>query len=161
MYSINNTDKKVEIIFENGEVYMELHSSTGFVKLTPSRYSKFMMSKEEIFKNLKTVNENGFSDYSLHLGGNVFVSVSNVKQSLEILQWKFTGDNNELLPSENGVDLILTEFEKLLEIFENVEIIYPIFQLSLPCDTYHANQIHFFTCPECFPTPDGFDENLW
>lgn len=113
MFQIDENEKRVQVLTENGDILIKLHSTTGSVKITPPRFVIFMINKDQLIDKLKSISGNVSYSYQLHLGANVFASLEYPKEYIEIRQWKFEDHNKLLSPTCNGINLSMIELERL------------------------------------------------
>ena len=92
------------------------------------------------------------STLSIHLGGNVFISINAGYQCVNIRQ--FENNGNCIFPTKDGIALRFTEWNTMIENMALINQNIPYFDTVFPCymDLDHCNQLGFLRCPECNPT---------
>lgn len=89
---------------------------------------------------------------SIHLGGNVFISINAGYQCVNIRQ--FENNGNCIFPTKDGIALRFKEWNMIIEKMAQINQNIPHFDTVLPCymELDHYNQLGFLRCPECNPT---------
>lgn len=88
----------------------------------------------------------------LHIGGNVYVSISNEWPMVDIRQFWLPPNGADVSPTRKGVNLKFYQYEKLkdakISVPEDVEICY--------AQSDHQNQLGAINCLECNP-----NQKMW
>ena len=91
------------------------------------------------------------SDYSLHLGGNVYCTVKKSNPCVDIRQyWK---PEENVVPRKKRLCLRPGEYRRLKEVIPNIGAAVPELGSVVPCQfqSDHANQLGYLGCSECNP----------
>lgn len=134
--------------------------------MTLSRWRILCDSLEIIDKNLEDVKKDKDVDYRLHLGGNVYVSVTSPYRCINIRKFYFMRNvksgKKTLYPTREGVSLRFPEWAKLKNNLSEINFHLPVeLDSVVPCYARqdHSNQMAMLECMECNPSGDIDNDN--
>lgn len=134
--------------------------------MTLSRWRILCDSIEIIDKNLEDVKKDKDVDYRLHLGGNVYVSVTSPYRCINIRKFYFMRNvksgKKTLYPTREGVSLRFPEWAKLKNNLCEINFHLPVeLDSVVPCYARqdHSNQMAMLECMECNPSGDIDNDN--
>ena len=95
-------------------------------------------------------------DLKLHLGGNVYVSVSSKFPLVDIRQFWLPEQETQIKASRKGISLRSSEWEELKQVQPLIEAAIPEISTTIPClmRDDHMNQLGMLACREC--NPNGY-----
>jgi hypothetical protein len=122
-----------------------------FISLSLPRFAKLMASREEIDSMVSATKTNPRVDYSKHVGGNIFVSITSKYHTVDIRQ--FTCEDSQFKATRVGVALHFAEWYFLKQTYKYVVQEIPELQDIKLCSEIHNTEKteDAFECAECFP----------
>lgn len=148
-------DKKLSIIEQGSEVFIELEVEDAVhkcVSMDRGKWKYFCDHLEKIklaVKNYLIRAREG--TYALHLGKNLFVTVTHGVPCIDFRKWYLPKDGGFLKPSLNGVALKLDEFEALVETLIDINDDIPYLDSVIPCQYSHQNELNCQHCTQSAP----------
>ena len=125
------------------------------ISLNLSRWLILGQTIKEIDQALADIKGGTSVSYMDHLGGNVYVTISNTFPIVNIRQWYVCPKSDTLKPGNKGIALSPYQWSKLKDVIAILPEEYvPELKTAKPCyaSDDHANQEGYFNCPECRPS---------
>jgi len=91
------------------------------------------------------------TNYSSHIGGNVFVGVRADSVCVDIRQYWIPPNQTDLVPCRKGICLRPGEYSKLKDTACVLGDFLPELNTCIPCIYHHQNQMSMLECAECSP----------
>lgn len=91
--------------------------------------------------------------FQVHLGGGFYVSVTSGFDCVDLREFYFNKNKGSPCPSMKGIALRIVEWEKLKQVFFEINKNFPTLSTTQPCSdgTDHYNQESALSCHECHP----------
>ena len=127
------------------------------ISLTLSRWLILCGNETEIDQALSAIGRGEKTNLMHHLGGHVYVTLSNRYPIVDIRQWYLTKED-ELKPGRKGIALAPYQWRKLKDVMALLPNSYlPELKTTVPCyaSLDHSNQEGYLNCPEC--RPNGYN----
>ena len=129
------------------------------VSLPSLRWVSLVYMAPAVADAIKKVKEKGREvNFELHIGGNVYITVTSPYWLVDIRQ-RFVDSEGNLRPTRRGIKLRFAEWKALTETFEEVKDAAPEVGVITPCylGVDHQNQLGYLSCPEC--SPKGYSQD--
>ena len=129
------------------------------IALTPGRWKLLTMYTEQIDEAMQSFLDDRPTALSLHLGGNVYLTLKTGYPCVDIRQFYMAEGETEIRATKRGIALKFAEYEKLKTCIEDLKTYIPELEDVIPCcfSSYHSNQLTWYACPECCPNQMGQD----
>ena len=124
------------------------------IGLTLRRWNELKLALPHILENVgkyDSGNEDVF--YRHHLGGNVYVSITQGFPRVDLRKFWIPEGASDVCPTRKGISLGFQEFKALVETVPVVDGYVPELHAVVPCwsEDDHQNQIGALRCQECNP----------
>jgi hypothetical protein len=126
------------------------------VCLTPMRFAALVDFLDDADKAYEFVSTRQGEWRTVHVGGQLFISVTNGYGCINV-RYFYKADDGKVLPTKQGVSLALPVWRELKKWAVELKERDPILKLAERCgwgDLMHQNQTGFVECGECNPFYD-------
>ena len=168
LFHIGNT-RYVKGTFWNNEWNIHVRqyewSSAGILFPTKMGIALSLLQWVELLCNLTTI-EQTLKDFQegktvklfMHLGSNVYLSVTNSYRVVDIRKWWIPDNEDELKPTRKGIALTFQEWQSLVNICNQLAEEIPEIKQTIPCSfgTDHSNLLSAMQCRNCCPNEEYF-----
>ncbi len=121
------------------------------ISLTLQRFDLLRCAIPDIDQALADVKANKAVNFRFHLGGNVYVSVSNGYSCVDVRQFWIPPNEDELTATRKGIALKLFEWERFKSAAKAVDAFVPELISYDPCFLQLDHSTEEGTCKECNP----------
>jgi len=117
------------------------------------RWATFRSHLDEIDRNVELLKAHQPVEYSQHIGGKYYVTISTGIKCVNIRRYFLPPNSTKEQPTRSGIALRLDEWEVLKSKIDKLHQHIPELKAARPCyDTNdHANQLGYLSCRECNP----------
>ena len=123
---------------------------TCFVK---ARWATFVKYLDEIDEAVRLLKDQKSVDYSQHLGGILYVTVSTGVKCINIRKFYLPPHCKKEMPTRTGISLRIGEWDTLLDKINELHQQFPELKTAKPCfaQDNHLSPSVYNKCAECNP----------
>lgn len=156
-YSISS-NRRVIVDKKDGEFYVtieEIGSETKSITLPAKRWAALVAAESNIDHAVSSLQAKQYVKYNHHLGGGMFVSVTTGFLCVDLRSFYYNKAKASPAPTKRGIALILTQWEQLKEINQQIIQHFPKLAKTELC--IHPTFNSLINCIECHPYKDSVE----
>ncbi len=148
-------NRNVTVKTQDGELYVTISEDKSVKSVTfpAKRWAQFVAIMNRVDEGLEQLISKQRVNFSYHVGGAWYVSVTTGFQCVDIRKWYYNTSINDVKPTKTGIALRLREWGALKEIIRQIHQKHPLLTTT---PTYSSQADHYnldgaLACTECHP----------